>query len=59
MPTAGSRPGADTDGGLPPNVSYECWPSASDPQSTSAPAANDGVSAAALSVWTSRPGDPP
>lgn len=42
-----SRPGAVTGGGLPPNVSYERWPSASNPQSTSVPAASGGVWAAA------------
>jgi hypothetical protein len=33
-----SRPKADTGRGLPPNDSRECWPSASDPQPTTAPA---------------------
>lgn len=41
-----SRPGAVTGRGLPPNVSYERWPSASNPQSTSAPVADGGVWAA-------------
>jgi hypothetical protein len=54
-----SRPKAGTGRGLPPNVSYECWPSASDPQSTSAPVANGGISAAESSLRTARPVDPP
>jgi hypothetical protein len=54
-----SRPKAGTDRGLPPNVSYECWPSASDPQSTSTPAANDGISEAAPPFQAMRLAEPP
>jgi hypothetical protein len=40
-----SRPEAGTGRGLPPNLSCERWPTASDPQPTTAPAATSGVSA--------------
>jgi hypothetical protein len=54
-----SRPKAVTGRGLPPNVLYERWPSASNPQSTLAPVASGGVWAAASSLRTARPVDPP
>lgn len=41
-----SRPKADTGRGLPPNISCEWWPMASDPQSTTVPVASGGVFAA-------------
>jgi hypothetical protein len=52
---AGSRPGADTGGGLPPIDSCEWWPSASDPQPTTTPADSGGISAAGPRL----PGGPP
>jgi len=54
-----SRPETGTGRGLPPNVSYECWPTASDPQSTSTPAAYDGISAAAPPFQALRLAEPP
>jgi len=54
-----SRPEAVTGRGLPPNVSYERWPPASNPQSTSAPVADGGIWAAASPLRAARPFDPP
>lgn len=55
-----SRPKADTGRDLPPNDSRECWPSASDPQPTTAPAdVQRGVGGDAPTLESGAPPCPP